>query len=82
MVVANVRLSMALNDVEHGTVGAAIGLTGKSFGHPLNEDGKRRVHIAAVDRVGVAHLDPMRGMQRLVVGHAVKRLARSVVWIN
>src|SRR5204863_5568044 len=77
--VAYVRMSMALDDVEYGTVGAAISLTGKSFRHPLNKDGKRRVHVAAVVRVGVAHLDAMRGMQWLVARHTVECLARAGV---
>src|SRR5262249_1386538 len=82
IVFADLRTSMALDHVERGTVGAAIRLAGKSFWHPLYEDGERRIHIAAVIWVGIAHLRAVGGMKRLVARYAVECLARAVVGID
>src|SRR5262249_17559316 len=54
----------------------------KSFWHPLNEDGERRIHIAAVIWVGIAHLRAVCGMQWLVARYPVECLARAVVGID
>src|SRR5262245_65097092 len=80
--VADMRATAAFNHVEHGALGASIGLAGKSPRQPLDEGGNGGENMSSADRAGVAHLDAVRGMELPAPRELIERLASAVIRID
>src|SRR6476660_8526023 len=75
------RFAVALDDAVDGTVGLSPGLATKARGQLLHEGRHGRHRRAAGERVEVAQLDPVPGIDRRVALQPVQRFTAAVVGV-